>query len=513
MIHNLSSKSVPDRVITLLAFGLDFKLPVWKLNFFRYHLAFEKLLNSLSSLPLREGVGFDGVKRGIVSICHRYFHNFNPSRVFSPIFSRGDVTLLRNFAADKSLVITKPDKGNGVVILDRSLYKEKMETILSDRSKFTIVSDPILKTIRQVEDKINRLLTKLKSLGMISEELYKYLFVSGSTPGILYGLPKIHKALVPLRPIFSACGTPAYNLAKFLVPVFAPLTKNEFTILNSYEFVDEISKMNVGANSDGIFMASFDVVSLFTNIPLQETIDICMSALFSTATEVLGITAKYFRSLIELSVMNSYFIFDKKFYRQKEGVGMGLPLGPTFANIFLCHYEKLWLNSCPPHFAPIFYRRYVDDCFLLFSSRSHADSFLTFLNSKHGNIKFTMETESNGQLPFLDVLVRKEGGRLHTSVYRKPSFSGLGTSFFSFISRSLKFSAISSAIFRAYHVSSTFSSFHLELERFTVLHGLRSTWVRAASVEMPILPKPVFTFFVEIKMLSLPPSVTAINIF
>ena len=75
-----------------------------------------------------------------------------------------------------------------------------------------------------------------------------------------------------------------------------------------------------------------------------------------------------------------------------------------------------------------------------------------------------MEKESDSKLPFLDVLVRKEGGRLHTSVYRKPSFSGLGTSFFSFISRSFKFCAISSALFRAYRLSSTYSSLHSELE-------------------------------------------------
>ena len=143
---------------------------------------------------------------------------------------------------------------------------------------------------------------------------------------------------------------------------------------------------------------------------------------------------------------------------------MRLPLGPTFANIFMCYYEKLLLASCPPDFAPIFYRRYVDDCFLLFRNPSHADSFLSFLNSKHLNIKFTMEQEVNGKLPFLDVLVSIERGRLHASVYRKPSFSGLGTSFFSSVSRSLKLSAISSAIFRAYHVSSTYASFHFELE-------------------------------------------------
>ena len=392
VIHNLSSRPVPERIKTLLAFGLDFKLPVWKLNFFHYHLAFEKLINVLSSLPLRESVSFDVVKRSIFSISQRYFHNFDASKVFSPIFSRGDIARLRKFASDKSIIVTKPDKGRGVVILDRSSYTDKMETVLQDRSKFVLMSEPILKTIRQVEDKINRLLSKLKSLGMVSEEMYKRLFVSGSTPGILYGLPKIHKALAPLRPIFSACSTPAYGLAKFLVPVLAPLTKNEYTVMNSYEFVGEVSKMNVDSND--MFMASFDVESLFTNIPLQETVDICMNSLFSSASEVLGITSKYFRMLIELAVTNSYFIFNDKFYRQIEGVGMGLPLGPTFANIFMCFHEKQWLSSCSAEFAPVFYRRYVDDCFILFKDPSHADLFLSFLNSQHRCIKFTIEKET-----------------------------------------------------------------------------------------------------------------------
>ena len=94
VIHNLSSKPLPTRVKTLLAFGLEFKLPVWKLNFFHYHLSFEKVLSALSHLPLRESVNFDVVKRGIVSICQRYFQSFDASKVFSPIFSRADVDLL-----------------------------------------------------------------------------------------------------------------------------------------------------------------------------------------------------------------------------------------------------------------------------------------------------------------------------------------------------------------------------------------------------------------------------------
>jgi hypothetical protein len=81
---------------------------------------------------------------------------------------------------------------------------------------------------------------------------------------------------------------------------------------------------------------------------------------------------------------------------------MGLPLDPTFANIFMCHHEKSWLSKCPPDFSPVFYQRYVDDTFILFRDPSHAPLFLDYLNSKHPSMHFTMECERDGQLSFLE---------------------------------------------------------------------------------------------------------------
>ena len=335
-----------------------------------------------------------------------------------------------------------------------------MQAVLSDTSKFILVRDPILKTIRQVEDKINRVVLKLKKLGMLSEEAYLSIHSSGSLPGILYGLPKIHKIGNPLRPIFAACGTPAYKLAKFLVPILTPITRNEYTIINSYHFAQELNSLTVPPN---VYMTSFDVESLFTNIPLKETVDIAMHSLFHSVTHVLDMTSNYFRSLLELSVTNSFFIFNDKFYRQTDGVGMGLPLGPTFANIFMCHHESNWLDNCPLESKPIFYRRYVDDCFLLFRKKSHAGRFLEFLSQQHRNIKFTMEEEKENTLPFLDVLVRHHGNQLATSVYRKPTFTGLGTSFFSFIPIAIKASIVKAAVIRAFRLVSSYESFHQEL--------------------------------------------------
>ena len=360
----------------------------------------------------------------------------------------------------------KPDKGRGVVIVDRDTYLQKMTHIISDKTKFTEITDSIQVYTLRIEDKINRFLSKLKSLSLITDQVYKQLYVSGSSPGILYGLPKIHKpnfsTAFPFRPIFAAYNTASYKLAKFLVPVLAPLTTNEYTTDNSYSFVQNLLPID---NADDLFMASFDVENLFTNVPLAETINICINKLFTTdQTTVIGLTKKYFKMFLEHSVMNSFFMFDSKLYKQNEGLGMGLPLGPTFSNIFMCHHEQQWLDDCPYDFKPVFYQRYIDDTFLLFRDRSHPALFLKYLNEKHENINFTMELENNGQLSFLDVCVSRSNNKFLSSIYRKQTFSGQGISYFSFCSFSFKVNAIKTLLHRAYNISSNYVNFHSEVE-------------------------------------------------
>ena len=143
---------------------------------------------------------------------------------------------------------------------------------------------------------------------------------------------------------------------------------------------------------------------------------------------------------------------------------MGLPLGPSFANIFLCHHEQQWLSSCPQDFKPAHYFRYVDDTFLLFNQMSHAQKFLNYVNSKHPAIKFTIETENRNCLPFLDVNVRRFGNSFHTSVFRKPSFSGLTLSYFSFCCKQFKTNSIATLFHRAYNISSNLLYFSVEAE-------------------------------------------------
>ena len=142
---------------------------------------------------------------------------------------------------------------------------------------------------------------------------------------------------------------------------------------------------------------------------------------------------------------------------------MGNPLGPTLANIFLCHHESKWLRDCPIEFKPHLYRRYVDDVFLLFKDRSHVNHFLRYLNSKHPNIKFTSEIEDNGHLNYLDVHLTRDDGKFNSSVYKKKSFTGLGLRFDSFLPSSYKENLIRCLVDRAYKICSDFQRFSEEL--------------------------------------------------
>ena len=104
---------------------------------------------------------------------------------------------------------------------------------------------------------------------------------------------------------------------------------------------------------------------------------------------------------------------------------MGSPLGPLFANIFMSFHEKTWLHNCPSLFKPLLYRRYVDDCFLLFKSLNHATLFRDYLNRP--NISFTSELEKDGKLLFLDVKIFRSNGpplvfsRIFTALFPLPT--------------------------------------------------------------------------------------------
>ena len=142
---------------------------------------------------------------------------------------------------------------------------------------------------------------------------------------------------------------------------------------------------------------------------------------------------------------------------------MGSPLGPILAYIFMCHFENKAMDTYLG-IKPLVYRRYVDDCFLVFRSKRLCSAFFDFLNKQHPNITFTREDESNSEIPFLDILIkRKSEGLLDTSIYRKPTFSGLYLKWSSFIPKQFKINLLTCLLNRAWRICSNSDLFHKEV--------------------------------------------------
>ena len=263
-----------------------------------------------------------------------------------------------------------------------------------------------------------------------NKDEYDKICPKGSRPGIPYGNPEIHKPVVDnlpiFRPILSAINTFGYNLVRFLIPVLAPLTHSGFTIKDSFSFAKEITY------DSSLYMASLDVESLFTNIPLNETINNCVSDLHNKNLYNGKLSKRDLFKLLETATSESSFIFDYLLYKQVDGVAMGSPLGPTLANAFLCHYEKEWLDNCPIHFKPVIYKS-VGDIFVLFSSKEHLQLFVDYMNKQHKCLKFTSEAENDNSFSFLDIKITRHNQQFKTSVYRKPTFSGVFTHYESYL--------------------------------------------------------------------------------
>ena len=135
-------------------------------------------------------------------------------------------------------------------------------------------------------------------------------------------------------------------------------------------------------------MASLDVDSSFTNVPLHETIHISLNQLLKSNSSIHGINKKQITEMLSLTTKESIILFDMVFYTQFDGVAMGPPLGLSLVNAFSCYHETKWLNDFPDKFKLGLYKRYVDDIFVLLKRPEHVKSFVDYMNSKLKNINF-----------------------------------------------------------------------------------------------------------------------------
>ena len=357
------------------------------------------------------------------------------------------LTALKQLRSNQEVIILQPDKGSGVVLLNKLEYIEKMQTILNDQTKFQKASkqeDPVC-----IERKICKEIQKLVKRKLISTDTAKSLKPRGTQLPQLYGLPKLHKPDIPMRPILSMSNSPQHKLAKWLAEILQPLQKSlsVHTLRDSFQLSREISDLNIAERH----LASMDITSLFTNVPLRQTVDfICGYA--KEYSMDLGLPNADLKRLILLCTENIAFNFQGTCYKQIDGVAMGSPLGPILADIFVAHLEKKIETAIH---SVEFYRRYVDDIFVVTDSPERTETLLQLFNSLHTNIKLSIEHESNGCLPFLDVHMRRRNdGTIQRSVHRKHTWTGQYLHFTSFVPMHYKRGLVKSLYHRAHEICS-----------------------------------------------------------
>ena len=231
-----------------------------------------------------------------------------------------------------------------------------------------------------------------------------------------YGQPKIHKPRVPIRPIVSYSGFPFYNLNKYIANILKAYVKDKNNnTKNSTTFFNYIRNVPI---EDYEIMVSFDVTSLYTSIPIIDTLNVIKDYINNQFTRKTGIPQDKFLDLVHLVLTTTWYTFNSRFYQQTDGVAIGGPPSSTTAEIYMQAYECTAITTAL--YPPKVWKRFVDEIYSILK-HTHLENFSHHINNLHQNIKHTLEEESNGGLALLDTLLKRNNGEISVLVYRKPT--------------------------------------------------------------------------------------------
>ena len=306
-----------------------------------------------------------------------------------------------------------------VCVLTTAQYQAKIGDLLADEETYEeLRNDPTSSYTRSVRGALK----SIEQKGNLTRAEYLRLYPSDPLAPLFYGLPKVHKPDIPLRPIVSTVGSVTYDTAKHLASILAPMIGNtESYVKDSKEFAEFVRTLNLAEDE---IMVSFDVKSLFTSVPTDVVCDLAKQRLEtemekedSRVRAQTGMDVDDILLLLKLCLNTTYFQVNGKFYKQKQGAAMGSPVSVAVANMFMEELETKSLQTFEPGVKV--WKRYVDDTFVVLK-KEHVGALYRHLNDQFHGVEFTVEEEKQGSLAFLDVEVRRtRDGSIETAVFRK----------------------------------------------------------------------------------------------
>ena len=264
-----------------------------------------------------------------------------------------------------------------------------------------------------------------------------------------------------MRPIISQVTTPTYQVAKKLNSILTPYIPIGRSVKSATEFIDILHTTPACNN-----ISSLDIESLFTNVPVDETINIILKRVYQSDQPKLDIPEQVLKALLETCTKEAPFFSHKgELFRQIDGVAMGSPLGVLFANMYMSEVEERTFKNHPP---PGIYTRYIDDIFVSTTEDDQVPEMITNLQA-NSCLRFTSENSVDGRLPFLDVDITKRGDHFSTKVYTKPTNVGRCLNARGECPTAYKRSVAAAYVNRALTHCSSWMETHRELDRIRQL--------------------------------------------
>lgn len=353
------------------------------------------------------------------------------------------LTVLKQLKHRSDMIIKPADKNLGIVVMSTNDYLKMCYHHLNDRDTYrklgadeTDYNERAAQSLKSIlikhdcfygrTQKKNREGEKV-ILSSMAKSLLQLFGSKRLKTGHFYCLPKMHKHPVIGRQIVGSINTITYHTSRYLHNVLHPIMPFLPSVCNSSRSI--LRPLQQLRLLPGAVIICADVKSLYPSIPIDFGLNAVKEVL--TALQYRIGELYLILDLLKWTLENNYLEFDGSVYQQKSGTAMGTPVAVCYANIVLYYLERPCLEKLP-----IFYRRFIDDLFIVARDAVQGEQIITIFNSRCPQIQLDAVTTGKKGV-FLDLELSIIDNRISTALYQKPMNKYLYIPPFSDHSRSL----------------------------------------------------------------------------
>lgn len=409
-LNNISSVDIPDDVHMILALG-----PKFSVHHNKHEIPIHNLIADIEQIipSINDQTLHNTIRGKAATIISKHLHTNNsyktPTHLILHKAYNNTMKFLKN---NLNLTITSADKGNVSIAMDTLDYNNILRRYFDDDTKYRKITTDPTKMMQLKNNSFTRVL--LANQWIDKRTKWKLLTFTAQAPRPR-ATPKIHKP--GTRVIINATNSPSYNMSRFLNDILTKtMCPNKYNIKNSFDLKNIID--NIILEPDDV-MVSFDIVSMYEKIPLQEVYK-SLHKRWDLIKEVTPVPWSFFKELVKFCVdETNYVMFDKKVYKQQDGLTIGGSVSGILADFVVTDLLDRAVEKAG--FDPKLLVKYVDDT-LAFVPREELENFFTILNGENRSIQFTCEIEDGKKIAYLDMLLERTAhNHILTQFYQKPT--------------------------------------------------------------------------------------------